>query len=102
MALVTLPRQLVVDINGEPRIGARMLVYNAGTNNTRTAYTAKDYTIIHNQPIQSVEGGIFPVVYVNPDGGDYKLVIQDEDGAEIYTADNLAAGVESLTSVNVG
>jgi hypothetical protein len=102
MSLVTLPRQLIVDINGEPRVGARMFVYDASTNNTRTAYTGRDYTTEHVQPIQAAEGGIFPVVEVNPAGGAYKLVIQDADGAVIYTADNLVPSVDELTQSNVG
>lgn len=102
MALVTLPRPLVVDINGDPRIAARMYLYNAGTNTPRIAYTSKSYTIEHAQPILTVEGGIFPVVEVDPAGGDYKIVLQDRDGAEIYSADNLSPVVDQLTSQNVG
>jgi hypothetical protein len=91
MALVTLPRQYTADINGEPRVGALLYVYDAGTNNTRTVYTAKDFSVELNQPIQSVEGGIFPAIYVNPDGGDFKITIQDSSGALIYTEDNIPA-----------
>lgn len=91
MALVTLPRQLVVDINGDPRIGARLSVYDAGTNNTRVVYTTKAFSVERSQPVESVEGGLFPAIYVNPSGGDFKLVIMDSDGAPIYTEDNIPA-----------
>jgi hypothetical protein len=97
MALVTLPRQYTADVNGEPRVGARLFVYNAGTNNTRTVYTTKAYTIEHSQPIQSVEGGLFPAIYVNPAGGDYKVVIQDDSGASIYSEDNISPPIDVLT-----
>lgn len=93
MALITLPRQLTVDINGEPRVGALLTVYDAGTNNTRPVYTTKAFTAELSQPIRSVEGGIFPAIYVNPTGGDFKLVIQDADGSTIYTEDNIPSQV---------
>lgn len=91
MALITLPRQLTVDVNGEPRVGAKLSVYDAGTNNTRAVYTTKDFSVPLSQPVQSMEGGIFPAIYVNPTSGDFKLVIQDADGATIYTEDNIPA-----------
>jgi hypothetical protein len=91
MALVTLPRQLTVDINGEPRVGALLYVYDAGTDNTRIAYTTKAFDVELVQPVQSVEGGIFPAIYVNPAGGDFKLVIKDSFGSPIYTEDNIPA-----------
>jgi hypothetical protein len=102
MALVTLPRQYTADINGEPRIGAKMFVYDAGTNNLRRAYTSKAYTIEHTQPIESVEGGLFPRVEVDPAGGDYKLVIQDVNGATIYTDDNITPTSDTLTAAGIG
>lgn len=101
MALVILPRQYLADINGSPRVGAFMRVYDAGTSNVRVAYTTKAYTIQHSQPIESLEGGIFPAVHVDPAGGDYKLVIQDSDGAEIYTEDNVTPPVGTLTSNSI-
>jgi hypothetical protein len=102
MAQVNLPRQLVVDINGSPRVGARMFLYDAGTNTLRVAYTSKSYTIQHTQPILATEGGLFPVVEVNPAGGNYKIVIQDVDGVQIYTEDNLVPVVDELTQAAVG
>lgn len=102
MSLVTLPRQYTADINGEPRVGARMRLYDAGTNNLRVAYTTKAYTIEHSQPIESVEGGIFPAVHINPAGGDYKIVIQDASGATISTDDNIAPAIDSVTSALIG
>jgi hypothetical protein len=75
MAQVNLPRQLVVDINGSPRVGARMFLYDAGTNTLRVAYTSKSYTIQHTQPILATEGGLFPVVEVNPAGDQQRIYL---------------------------
>lgn len=104
MTLVVLPRQILVDANGAPRIGAKMRVYNAGTTTERTAYTTKDYNIVLSQPIESVGSGLFPTVYVNPSGGDYKLVVADADDVPLYTVDNIPAQISSgdldLTSLN--
>lgn len=98
MALVILPRQYVANINGVPRVGAYMRLYDAGTDNTRVAYTTIEYSVELEQPIRSTEGGFFPAVQIKPDGGNYKILIQDEDGAVVYSEDNLVPQSDALTS----
>lgn len=89
MSLVVLPRQIVIDQNGKPRVGAKMYVYNAGTNNPRVSYTTSAYSIPHPHPIPSPGGGYFPAIYVDATGGDYKVVITDADDNPVWTEDNL-------------
>ncbi len=89
MALVTLPRQLVVDANGTPRVGAKLCVYDAGTTTPHPAYTTPSLSISHSSPILSVSTGLFPAVYVDPDDGDYKLVCLDADDVTLWSEDNI-------------
>jgi len=89
MSLVLLPRQIVIDQNGKPRVGAQLFVFDAATNNQRVSYTTPAYDIPHPHPVESLGNGYFPAIYVNPTGGNYKIVITDALGNTLYTEDNL-------------
>jgi hypothetical protein len=95
MALVSLPRQILVDVNGTPRVGAKMYVYAAGTTDPITAYTTAAYAVAHPSPIVSVSSGLFPAVYVDEsENTTYKLVVKDSSDVTIYTEDNIPAGLQ--------
>lgn len=100
MTLVVLPRQLVVDANGTPRIGAKLYVFDATTTTPRVTYTTASFGQAHQHPVESVSDGRFPAVYVNPAGGPYKIVLQDSAGASISTDDNIPA--VSMTQAEIG
>lgn len=106
MSLVILPRQLVVDINGTPRNGARASFYDAGTTDPRPAYpTAADAAARTNpltQPVVSSSTGLFSAIYINTQDGPYKIIVQNEAviPVTLYTEDNIAAE-PGLTSVNI-
>lgn len=95
MSLVTFPRQFLVDINGTPRVGAKATFYQAGTSTTLvTVYTTGAYDVPHQNPVESVAGGLFPAVYVNPAvNPTYKLLITDSVDVPIpgYPEDNIPA-----------
>lgn len=97
MALVTLPRQLIVDANGTPRVGAKLYAYEAGTVNPIVTYTTRSYDVPHAHPVLSVSDGLFPAINVNPDVNEtYKLVVTDADGVTIYTDDDIEARVDAI------
>lgn len=91
MSLVVLPRQMVVTINGVPRVGAKLYVYDAGTSTPRNAYNTSAYSALHPSPVISPGDGFFPAVYVKTDDGPYKLVVKDADDVSIWTEDNIPA-----------
>lgn len=94
MSLVTFPRQFLVDMNGTPRVGAKATFYAAGTSTLITVYTTGDYDVPHSNPVESVAGGLFPAVYVNPSvNSTYKLLITDSADVPIpgYPEDNIPA-----------
>jgi hypothetical protein len=52
MALGHLPRPFLVDVNGSPRVGAKLYVYQSGTTTPITVYTTNSYTTAHDSPIR--------------------------------------------------
>lgn len=100
MPFVVLPRQYIADINGEPRVGARLSVYDAGTNDTHVVYTTEEFDVPLSQPISADELGYFPTIHFNADDGDFKITIHDANGSLIYTQDYLSASW--LTAQSVG
>lgn len=103
MSLVVLPRQFVTNINGEPLVGAKAYVYDATTTTLRAVYpTAADAAAETNalpNPVESVSTGLFPAIYVNTEGGPYKLVITTAAGATIYTEDNILGILSSQADI---
>jgi hypothetical protein len=92
MSLVVLPRQFLVDINGNPRVGAKVFIYASGTTTPITVYTTPAYAVAHSNPILSVASGLFPAIYANPSvNATYKMVIKDSADVTLYTEDNIPA-----------
>ena len=92
MSLVTLPRQILVDVNGNPRVGAKANFYQAGTTTPISVYTTNAYSVAHANPVVSVSSGFFPAIYVNPAvNATYKIVVTDSSDVAIWTEDNIPA-----------
>lgn len=95
MALVVLPRIFMVDANGVPRLGAKLYVFDAQTTTPRVTYTTPALDIEHAHPVVALTAGLFPSVWIDELGGDYKLVIRsaedDGSGTPLVNEDNLPA-----------
>lgn len=100
MALLVLPRQLLTDANGNPYSGAKLYVFDAGTSTPRATYTTNSFSQPHAHPVLSLADGRFPAVYINPDGGAVKITLQDANGVQISSDDNVP--VQPLTQSQVG
>lgn len=105
MALVTFPRQIFVDLNGIPRVGAKANFYASGTTAPIVTYTTAAYAVPHTNPVLSVSDGLFPAIFINPEeNASYKLVVTDAADVQIYTEDeiptpfNTVADLEALSS----
>jgi len=97
MAIVYLPRQMVVDQNGVPRVAAKIYVYTAGTDEFVVLHTTDAYDVEQANPVESQSDGFFPAFHVDPTVYPLiKLVIQDVDGLTIYTKDDIAPEGSSL------
>jgi len=100
MTLLVLPRQLLTDANGNPYSGAKLYVFDAGTSTPRATYTTNSFSQPHAHPVLSLADGRFPAVYINPDGGAVKITLQDANGVQISSDDNVP--VQPLTQSQVG
>jgi hypothetical protein len=91
--LVTLPRQLVVDSDGEVRVGAKLYVYASGSTTPLTVYTTPALAATQANPVVSVSSGLFPAIYLAADVTSYKLVLKDSADVTLYTEDEIPAGL---------
>lgn len=99
MSLVFLPRQQSIDQNGLPREAALAYFYASGTSTPITVYTTGAYSVAHTNPVESVSGGLFPAIHVNPSvNSTYKLVLIDADGTTVYSEDNIPTEGSQLRS----
>lgn len=96
MSLVAFPRQVSVDADGQPRVGAQWGFYEAGTNTPITVYTTAAMTATQANPVISLSNGYFPAVYI--DAGVYqthKQVLLDADDLVLFTEDNIPTAAEA-------
>jgi hypothetical protein len=100
MALGLLPRQFVVDVDGAPRVGAKLYVYAPTTTDPITVYTTQAYDVEHDSPIESLASGFFPAFYIDPSvNTSYKVVITDADDVAVYNNDNIPVAASSAADV---
>jgi hypothetical protein len=92
-SLVVLPRQLVVDADGDPRSGAKLYTYVSGTTTPLTSYTTPALSTAHANPVVAVSTGLIPAVYFPDSVTSYKLVLKDSSDVTIWTEDNIPAGI---------
>jgi hypothetical protein len=104
--IMPLPRFTGFDANGNPVPNGQLWTYVAGTSTPATTYTDVGLTIPHANPIRlnsagrPASGGSELGVYLTP-GSSYKFVLQDANGATLWTQDNVAAVPTSSLSVDV-
>lgn len=87
--IFTLPRQVVLDIDGSPLAGAYVYFYRAGTTTPQAVYDGEGNAL--QNPVQADGYGVLPTIHLNPRGSDYKAVVQRTDGTTLYTEDNIPA-----------
>lgn len=99
---VLAPGQRVLDANGDPVPGARLRFFNAGTSTPKTVYADQELsvalgTVVYcdagGYPVTTEGGSTKTLVYVG--SADYKLSIEDEDGATLATHDEIAGAVDT-------
>lgn len=92
MSLVFLPRQMVVDTAGNPRVGLKVNVYQSGTTTPITTYSDAGFTTPNTNPVVSDANGFLPAIYINPAvNSTYKFTITDANDVLIYSEDNIPA-----------
>lgn len=79
-----------VFVNGKPEIGAKIFVYDAGTNTPRTAYSVGDGSATFPHPFTTDANGCIPPFWIIGSGL-FKVVITTRSGKVIRTVDNIPA-----------
>jgi hypothetical protein len=76
-----------LDQNGDPLSGGKLYTYEAGTSTPKTSYTAADEVTPNSNPVILDANG-YANVYL--ESGSYKLVLDDVNDVNQWTADDVA------------
>lgn len=79
-----LPYQAVADSAGAPLPGALLYFYASGTQTPLNTYSDPLLTTPNPNPVQANASGLFPNIFLS---GNYKVVLDDSSGDQIWTAD---------------
>lgn len=80
-----LPYQTVIDPSGEPLPGALLFFYYSGTDIPLDTYNDPLQTAPNTNPVVANAAGMFPSIFMQ--SVNYKVVLTDETGDQIWTAD---------------
>lgn len=86
IGLLNYPRFKAFDDNGNLLTGGLLYTFESGTSTPKAAYSDKDCTIAHDNPIELDARGE-AIIYLS---GDYNLTLRDPDGVLIWTLDDVA------------
>lgn len=92
-----LPRQQIVDANGDPVSGARVTFFEPATTNPKDVYSDEALSIPTSQPVIADAAGMLPRLYMN---GKYKVTVKDADDVLIFTEDNCDFGLSSAIGIS--
>lgn len=80
-----LPRQFVVDGNGQPRAGAKLFFYDTGTTTPRATFSDSGLSVPNTNPVVADSAGTFGDIFLSPVS--YKVILKDAADVTIWTAD---------------
>lgn len=87
------PFSTALDSEGVTLPGAKLYFYISGTATPQNTYSDDALTVPNTNPVVSDAAGLFSNIYLI-DGADYKVVLTDQDGNQVWTADPVESGVE--------
>lgn len=87
MNLFTNPKIKVLNKQGEPIVGAKMYIYQAGTDIKDYFYSNPELTTLLTNPILTDEYGDFPICYT--ENKNYKIILKDNKDNLLYSLDNI-------------
>lgn len=87
------PFSTALDTAGVTLPGAKLYFYISGTATPQNTYSDDALTIPNTNPVVSDAAGLFSNIYLI-DGAEYKVVLTDADGNQVWTADPVESGVE--------
>lgn len=87
-ALMPLPKQQFFNANGLPLAGGFVFTYAAGTTTPLATYQDANGSAANTNPVVLDAGG-FANIWLA--AATYKIVVQDSDGVQVYSQDNVSA-----------
>lgn len=87
--LFTLPREQILDLNGDPYPGAVAEFYEAGTTTPANVYSDSALSTSLGSSVTADSAGRFDEIYLGP--LIYKVIIKDSGGTTIYEVDDINA-----------
>lgn len=90
--LFTLPRVSTIDLVGAIAPRARLYFYQTNTSTPQPVYADSALTTAIDQPVTASDAGLFRTIYLDSELSDYKIVCQDENGAELWSVDPYVLG----------
>lgn len=87
------PFSTALDTAGVTLPGAKLYFYISGTATPQNTYSDDALTIPNTNPVVSDAAGLFSNIYLI-DGAEYKVILTDQDGNQVWTADPVESGVE--------
>lgn len=82
-----------IDANGNPMLGAKLYVDDAGTSNDRTTYSDAALTTPNANPLVADGSGRFGPIFVAASATNIKLTLHTSADAEVWTLDNVPASL---------
>lgn len=83
------PRWAAINFDGTPASGAKLYIYDNGTDNLVPVYSDINMTVRATNPVVADGRGYFPVFYARE--GTYKIKIETSEGALISEVSNVSA-----------
>lgn len=87
-----IPFVTVINAIGVPYPGAQLFFYASGTSTPLATYADEDLTTPNPNPMVANSGGMFSNIWLQP--LNYKVVLADNNGDEIWTADPVVPFVD--------
>lgn len=91
------PYETALDAEGVSLPGAKLYFYQTGTATPLNTYSDVSLTIPNTNPVIADAGGLFGNIFLLP--RDYKVVLKDADGNELWTADPVSSNISSVQSI---
>lgn len=82
-----LPRTQRVLLDGRPASGAKLYTYVTGTSTPKATYSDAALTVPNANPVVADASGVFGDIF--PEGGTYRLRLEDADGNLLFSADDV-------------
>lgn len=98
--LFSLPKQVVLDSNGDPYSGAKAYFFLRDTTTPASTYQDEDLTTTHAHPVVASSGGVFAAIYLDPSVA-YDVAVTQSDNTPIIPQTALGNELSSIGSTRV-